>query len=57
MKRLFIEVVIIAALIFFAWDRPFGETAGQWYTKITYALDSLGGSLQKNQDESVRRYK
>ena len=56
MRRLLIEVVIIAALISFAWNKPFGEWAGQAYTKITSALDTLGGDLQKNQDQSVKRY-
>jgi hypothetical protein len=56
MRRLLIEVVIIAALIYFAWNKPFGEWAGQAYRNITAALDTLGGDLQKNQDSSVRRY-
>jgi hypothetical protein len=56
MKRLLIEVVIIAALISFAWNKPFGVWAGQTYQRITAALDTLGGDLQKNQDQSVKRY-
>jgi len=56
MKRLLIEVVIIAALISFAWNKPFGVWAGQTYQRISNAFDSLGGSLQKNQDQSVKRY-
>ena len=56
MRRLLIEVVIIAALISFAWNKPFGQWAGQTYQRITSALDSLGGNLQKNQDPSVKRY-
>ncbi len=56
MKRLLIEVVIIGGLIWFAWNKPFGVWAGQTYQKISNAFDSLGGSLQKNQDPSVKRY-
>jgi len=56
MKRLLIEVVIIGGLILFAWNKPFGVWAGQTYQKISNAFDSLGGSLQKNQDPSVKRY-
>jgi len=56
MRRLLIEVVIIAALISFAWNKPFGEWAAQTYRNINSAFDSLGGSLQKNQDSSIKRY-
>jgi hypothetical protein len=56
MRRLLIVGVIIAALIYFAWNKPLGEWAAQAYTKITSGLDGLGGNLQKNQDSSVRRY-
>jgi predicted negative regulator of RcsB-dependent stress response len=54
--RLLIELVIIAALIFFGWNTPFKDSTAQAYTKINSAFDSLGGSLQKNQDPSVKRY-
>ena len=56
MKRLLIEVVIIGALIFFAWNKPFGVWTAQTYTSISDAFDRLGGDLQKNQDPSVKRY-
>ena len=56
MKRLLIEVVIIAALILFAWNKPFGVWTSQTYQRISAAFDSLGGDLQKNQDPSVKRY-
>jgi hypothetical protein len=56
MRRLLIEVVIIAALIFFAWNKPFGEWTAQAYSNINSAFDRLGGNLQKNQDPSVKRY-
>jgi hypothetical protein len=54
--RLLIEVVIIAALIFFGWNKPFKDWADQANRKVTSTLDSWGGSLQKNQDPSVKRY-
>jgi len=56
MRRLLIEVAIIAALISFAWNKPFKDSVYQAYRNITSALDSLGGSLQKNEDASVKRY-
>jgi len=56
MKRLLIEVVIIGGLIWFAWNKPFGVWTSQTYTSISDAFDRLGGSLQKNQDQSVKRY-
>jgi hypothetical protein len=54
--RLLAELVIIAALIFFGWNKPFKDWVAQANTKITSTLDSLGGNLQKHQDQSVRRY-
>jgi hypothetical protein len=56
MKRLLLEVVVIGGLIFFAWNKPFGEWASQTYQRISSAFDRLGGDLQKNQDPSVKRY-
>jgi len=56
MRRLLIEVAIIAALISFGWNKPFKDWAGQAYRTVTSALDGLGGTLQKNQDASVKRY-
>lgn len=56
MRRLFVEIVIIAAVIAFGWNKPFKDWAAQANTTITSTLDSLGGNLQKNQDQSVRRY-
>ena len=55
-KRLLIEILVIAALIYFAWDTPFKNRVARAEAKITSVLDEMGGSLQKNQDESVRRY-
>ena len=56
MRRLFIEIVIIAAVIFLGWNKPFKDWTDQAYGKINSTFDSLGGSLQKNQDQSVKRY-
>ena len=54
--RLMVEIVIIAAVIAFGWSKPFKDWADQAHHKINSTLDSLGGSLQKNQDPSVKRY-
>ena len=54
--RLLVETLVIAALIFVGWNKPFHEYADQAQTKITSALDSMGGTLQKHQDQSVKRY-
>ncbi len=54
--RLLAEILIIAALIFVGWNTPFKQYADQAYAKVTSTLDSMGGSLQKNQDKSVKRY-
>jgi predicted negative regulator of RcsB-dependent stress response len=56
MGRLLAELVIIAALIYFGWNTPFKDQVAQANTKITSALDSLGGDLQKHEDKSVKRY-
>ena len=56
MRRLAVEIVIIAAVIFFDWNKPFKDWADQASTTITSTLDGLGGALQKDQDQSVRRY-
>lgn len=54
--RLIAEILIIAALIFFCWNTPFKQYADRASRTITSALDGMGGSLQKNQDKSVKRY-
>jgi hypothetical protein len=54
--RLLVEILVIAALIYFGWNTPFKERADGTKATITSALDGLGGSLQKHQDKSVRRY-
>ena len=56
MKRLLAEIVIIVAVIFFGWNKPYKDWTDQAYTKITSTLDQMGGNLQKNQDQSVKRY-
>ena len=56
MKRLLIEIAIIAAVIWFGWNKPFGERVGQTTGRVNAGLDELGGDLQKNQDSSVKRY-
>ena len=56
MRRLLIEMVIVVAVIFFGWNTPYKIWVAQASAKITSTLDELGGSLQKNQDPSVRRY-
>jgi hypothetical protein len=56
MKRLFVEIAIIAAVIYLGWNKPFGERVGQTNSRVNATLDELGGDLQKNQDPSVKRY-
>jgi hypothetical protein len=51
-----IEIVIIVAVIVFGWNKPFKDWTDQAKTTITDTLDEMGGNLQKNQDQSVRRY-
>jgi hypothetical protein len=54
--RLLAEIVIIAALISFGWNKPFKDWAAQATTTITTKLNGVGSKLQKHQDPSVRRY-
>jgi len=56
MKRLLIEIAIIAAVIAFGWNKPFGERVGQTSYKVNATLDEMGGNIQKHEDPSVRRY-
>jgi hypothetical protein len=51
-----LEILVIAGVIALGWNRPFEERAAQTKATISSAFDNLGGSLQKNQDQSVRRY-
>jgi hypothetical protein len=54
--RLLIEILIIAGLIAFGWNKPFKEHVAKANTTITSKLHGLGSKLQKHQDPSVRRY-
>ena len=54
--RLLVEILIIALVIFLGWNMPFKERADRAKATITSTLDSMGGTLQKHQDQSVRRY-
>jgi len=54
--RLLAEILIIAALIYFGWNKPFNEYVAQANTTITTKLHGAGKGLQKHQDPSVRRY-
>jgi len=54
--RLLAEIVIIGALIFLGWNKPFKEQVAQASTTIESKLHGTGAKLQKNQDTSVKRY-
>ena len=48
--RLLAEIVIIGALIYFGWNKPFKEQVAQASTTIESKLHRTGSKLQKNQD-------
>ena len=54
--RLLVEILIVAAVIYFGWNKPFKERVAQANATITSTLDGMGGTLQKHQDKSVKRY-
>jgi hypothetical protein len=54
--RLLAEILIIGALISVGWRTPFKEYADRAKTTIDMNLHRVGHTMQKNQDESVRRY-
>jgi hypothetical protein len=54
--RLLVEILIIAAVIYVGWNKPYKEYATKAKTSITEKLDGLGGNLQKHEDSSVKRY-
>jgi len=54
--RLLVEILIIAALIFYGWTTPFKDHVAQANTTISTKLHGLGSKLQKHQDPSVRRH-
>ena len=54
--RLLAEIVIIAAVIFLGWNKPFKEHVDQAYATIESKLHRTGAKLQKHEDPSVKRY-
>jgi hypothetical protein len=54
--RLLAEILVIAALIFLGWNTPFKDHVAKANRTITSTLDGMGGTLQKHQDKSVKRY-
>ena len=54
--RLLAEIVIMGALIFLGWNKPFKEQVARASTTIESKLHGAGAKLQKHQDPSVRRY-
>ena len=54
--RLLVEILMIALVVYFGWDKPYKEYVTRANKTITTTLDGLGGTLQKNQDPSVKRY-
>jgi hypothetical protein len=56
MKRLLIEIAIIATVIAFAWNKPYAEWVGHTAYKVNSTLDEMGGNIQQHEDPSVKRY-
>ena len=54
--RLLAEILVIALLIYIGWNKPFKEQVARTKATITSTLDEMGGTLQKHQDKSVKRY-
>jgi hypothetical protein len=54
--RLLLEIVIIGALIFAGWNKPFKDQIASANSTITSKLHGVGKGLQKHEDPSVRRY-
>ena len=54
--RLLVEILIVCAVIYFGWNKPYKEYAARVNKNITAKLDGLGGNLQKHEDSSVKRY-
>ena len=54
--RLLAEIVIIGALIYLGWNKPFKDQVAQASTTIESKLHRTGSKLQKHEDPSVRRY-
>jgi hypothetical protein len=43
-------------MVYLGWNETFKDRVDQANKTITRTLDNLGGTLQKHQDKSVRRY-
>jgi hypothetical protein len=41
MKRVLVEIVMVAAVIAIGWNKPFKDWTAQTYRNITSAFDSL----------------
>ena len=54
--RLLVEILIVATVIYFGWNKPYKDYVTRANKTITNKLDNLGGTLQKHQDSSVKRY-
>ncbi len=54
--RLLVEILIVATVIYFGWDKPYKEYVARANKTITAKIDGLGGTLQKHEDPSVKRY-
>jgi hypothetical protein len=54
--RVLVEILIVAAVIYFGWNKPYKEYVDRAKEKITSTLDGMGSTLQKHEDKSVKRY-
>ena len=54
--RLLVEILVVVTVIYFGWNKPYKEYAARANKTITSKIDGLGGTLQKHQDSSVKRY-
>ncbi len=54
--RLLVEILVVATVIYFGWNKPYKEYAARANKTITSKLDGLGGTRQKHKDSSVKRY-
>ena len=54
--RLLVEILIVCAVVYVGWNKPYKDYVNRAKTTITAKLDGLGGTLQKHQDSSVKRY-
>jgi len=56
MMRLIVEVVIIGAVIYVGWNKPFKDRVAQANTTINSELHVVSSKLQKHEDSSVHRH-